>query len=72
MYVIRSIVKQGRLANEVLNIIGNVVLVGYLTFYKLINTKHISIVLKECFFADILHVASICCSPSSQRLHYLG
>ena len=49
MYVIRPIVKQGRLANELSNIIGNVVLVHYLTFYKLVNTKHISIVLKECF-----------------------
>ena len=44
MYVIGSIVKQRMLANELLNVMGNVVLVGYLTFYKLVNTKHIPIV----------------------------
>ena len=60
MYVIRSIVKQGRLANELSNVIGNVVLVSYLTFYKLVNTKRICIVPKEHLFAKILHFASIC------------
>ena len=65
MYVVGSKVKQGRLANELLNVICNVFLVGFLTFYKVICTKRISIkrisiVPKECFFAEILHLASIC------------
>jgi hypothetical protein len=62
MYIVRSKVKQRGLANELSNIIRNVVLVSYLTFCELINAKLICIVPQEGFFTEILHLASIRCS----------
>lgn len=62
MYISESVVKERRLSDELSDIVGNVVLVCDLTFNILVDSKRIGIVTKECFFAEILHPASVCCS----------